>query len=196
MEPAFSSTWSIDEKAVSRDDRVMKHCGSLETQGGPILLVDADAASSWGGVETADYSKLIHACGPEGCELTVGGGRAVAWEPEGGGIIEVFADEVSAVLCKIMALDPDESRDVAVLNAAVARPVTSAVIGSVDICSGKVAIFWSPVSGREIARPRMVGEKAVMLSVGIGRFVCGTEQHQTPRSEVWCCRIVREQQSP
>src|SRR5205814_1954545 len=74
----------------------MKHVFSINAEGGPLLCLDARAATRWKGSEagSADYKNLCARfdARPElaATVLTVGEQPAVAWEMSGPGTADVF----------------------------------------------------------------------------------------------------------
>lgn len=132
----------------------MKHLFSINTEGGPLLCLDARAATAWKGCEggSTDYENLCARfdAQPElgATMLTVGEHSAVAWEMSGPGTADVF--DAGEGRIRIVRAWPDEDTPEEIEQLASADAPSHVDVGEIQISSGLLAVLWGPESGQKI----------------------------------------------
>jgi hypothetical protein len=132
----------------------MKHVFSINAEGGPLLCLDARAATSWKGSQSGstDYENLCARfdAQPElaATVLTIGEHSAVAWEMSGPGTADVF--EAAEGRIRIVRAWPDEDTPEEIEQLASADAPSHVDVGQIEIPSGLLAVFWAPESGEKI----------------------------------------------
>ncbi len=78
---------------VSNSKAATTHVGSVSSEGGPLILLDAQVVRGWSGIDGADYERasslLDRAPDALGGEISVGSSSGVLWQPSAG-TIDVF----------------------------------------------------------------------------------------------------------
>jgi hypothetical protein len=132
----------------------MKHVFSINAEGGPLLCLDAHAATGWKGSEGegTDYANLCATFDgqPElaATMLTVGEHSAVAWEMSGPGTAEVFKAAEGRIRIVRAWLHEDTPQEIQHLASAEASSHTD--VGEIEISSGLLAVLWAPESGNKV----------------------------------------------
>ena len=132
----------------------MNHLFSLNAEGGPLLCVDASAATRWSGAEDGarDYTALCLAIDaqPEFSAklMPIAGVSGVVWEMEGAGTADTFVYADGRI--KIVRAWLIEGSNEEVMALTESEPVSRVQLGVIDVPSGVLAVFWAPESGRRI----------------------------------------------
>lgn len=177
----------------------MKHVFSINAEGGPLLCLDARAATGWKGCEggSTDYENLCARfdAQPElgATVLAVGVHSAVAWEMSGPGTADVF--ETGDGRIRIVRAWPDEDTPEEIEQIASADASSHLDVGEIDIPSGLLAVLWGPESGRNIplsmerdVQPvpgTSIADSGFVLKVPSRRFRC---EHDEIRFEAALAR--------
>lgn len=132
----------------------MKHLFSINAEGGPLLCLDARAATGWKGCEagSTDYENLCARFDAQlelpSAVLTVGEHSAVAWEMSGPGTADVFEAGEGRIRIVRAWLDEDTPEEIEQLASADAPSHVD--VGEIEIPSGSLAVLWAPESGQKI----------------------------------------------
>lgn len=133
----------------------MKHCFSINAEGGPILLADALSATQWRGAANGgdDYQRLSARFDttPDipGFVFVLEGNPAIAWEMAGPGTADVFQDATGVIRVVRAWLNEDSADE---LERLALFPISSgAIIGEISVPCGRLAVLWAPESGKGIA---------------------------------------------
>lgn len=164
----------------------MKHLFTINTEGGPLLCVDAGCGTHWRGAESpsSDYENLcaIFDSSPQlaATIISIGGCPSVAWEMAGAGTADVFRGDDGCIRVVRAWLDDDTPQELEKLASAHAS--THVEIGEVEIPSGIIALMWSPESGQRIPLSleqgfqrvpgTSVGESAWVFKAAKQRYRC------------------------
>ncbi len=159
----------------------MENVGYVSTEGGPLLIVDFNAAPGWSGVEGSDYQQvselLLAQQEPPGLQIEVGGEPALIWQMPTGTADIWRRSDGSIVLCRPW-LHPGSSNEELLAGLPPNEPTE---VGHVRIKSGWVAIVWATEAGSDVARavPRdglgldlSVGSAGVIASLAPGDYDC------------------------
>jgi len=168
----------------------MKHLFSINTEGGPLLCLDARAATGWKGCEagSTDYENLCARLNaqPElaATVFTVGERSAVAWEMSGPGTADVFETDEGRIRIVRAWLDEDRAEEIEQLASADAS--SNQNLGEIEIPSGLLAVLWAPESGQKIPLSTerdvqrvpgtSIDDSAFVLKVPSRRFRCAHDE--------------------
>lgn len=172
----------------------MRNIGSVSSEGGPLLLADANTARLWHGVEEdgSDYKRacsLPDSFSNPGGPLLIGQDYGIIWRLGGAGTAHVFANSENQFLLVRAWLHSNSIESLFEL-AGVAMQQSSA-FGELEIASGILAILWATESGECIKtldvsvsiRPSgiMATESAgLLVSVPKGCYTCIHDEVQLP----------------
>jgi hypothetical protein len=148
----------------------MEPLGYINTEGGPVLVVDGASASAWNGIDGSDYKNVcaLFDGNPalEGGEIAVGGNKGIVWEMCGAGTADVFRSTAShIVIIRSWLHDPlDRHASMTLAEQPLSQPTR---IGSLSADSMTIAILWAPERGQgfhlppglNVARP--IGELSI-----------------------------------
>lgn len=164
----------------------MNHLFSINTEGGPLLCADTDAARRWKGSEAGsdNYEDLCARfdASPElaATIVTIGEHPAVAWEMSGPGTADVFRS--SDGLIRIVRAWVDEDTPEELEKLASLDAPSHVEVGEIEIPSGLLAVLWAPESGQRIPLStehdvqRVSGtsldDSAFLLKVSSQRYRC------------------------
>jgi hypothetical protein len=185
----------------------LKYLDEVSTEGGLLLLADANTARAWHGTEEdgSDYQRacrLFENSAVPGSIIPVGQGQAILWDMEGSGTADVFLEEPDHLI--IVRAWMDDNDEEAVLFSLAALPLQSTTnVGSLEITSGILAIMWATESGecieslniRESARPtgNMASEDAgLLVQLPNGRYVCLHDEVEQEDNSARRCHLIRE----
>lgn len=172
----------------------MRKINYVDSEGGPLLLVDADLGSFWKGIESEDYDRACkffdsnpHS---EGGGISIGHSDGLLWEMNGAGTAYVFSDDDNRVV--IVRTWPNDilRSDIPELMASE-LPDNLKKIGELKVASGFLLILWAAESGEcvnsgeGIIEGRPVGDFAIETSGAIIRL-------QPAQYECWHDEIVNE----
>jgi hypothetical protein len=159
---------------------------SINAEGGPLLLLDARAATSWRGAldESKDYENLcaVFDAQPDlqGYETVIGAQRAVAWEMVGGGTADVFQLGGGRLRVVRAWIEEDTSEELEQL--ALADATTCVAIGDIHVPFGLLAVLWAPESGEPVptdisgdlqyVEETAVNNSAVVIKVAHQHYRC------------------------
>jgi hypothetical protein len=129
--------------------------GTVNSEGGPLLVADPGAARKWSGAEGEDYPS---ACEPfdadrslEGLLIRLGSIEAIAWEMAGAGTADVFRTDDGFIVVRYWLKDQNsKSERLALAGMASNRMVA---LGRLPLTSGWVCILWAAIAGDDIALP-------------------------------------------
>jgi hypothetical protein len=159
----------------------MQSVGLVSTEGGPLLIVDFNAASGWSGVEGDDYERIVELLvareEPAGLEIEIAGEPALIWQMPTGTADVWRRPDGSIVLCRPW-LDPGSNNREVLAGLPPNNPIE---VGRVRIKSGWVAIVWATEAGSDVAQVTPRDGLALDLSVGNAGVIAGL-----PRGEYDC----------
>jgi hypothetical protein len=164
----------------------MNHLFSINTEGGPLLCADMDAARCWKGSEagSADYEDLCARfdATPKlaATLITVGDHPAIAWEMCGPGTADVFRSTDGLIRIVRAWVDEDAQEEIEKLAAHDAP--SHVEVGEIEIPSGLLAVLWAPESGQRIplsteqdvqrVSGTSLNDSAFLLKVSSSRYRC------------------------
>lgn len=114
----------------------------MSGEGGPFLIVDRSWAEAW---QESDYEQVF-GLGPAGGPVRVGDGHGVAWEAEGAAVVHVYRLDSGALL---LQREWDEG-----VGAQEPQPEADE-IGRLDVPTGCLTIFWSPLAWEDVTSDDM-----------------------------------------
>lgn len=173
--------------------------GSVNTEGGPVLILDAALARAWSGIEGSDYAR---ACEPfdhdpslETTDLLVNGGGAVAWEMGGAGTVDVFRSETGFLLARYWLTDPRSSEERWSL---LLLPLQAKSSGAgLRVQSSRVCVAWAAVSGEDVVDPSGPSPStnsdrtAVLFDLEPGDYECSVDTASAGAARVRRCLFSR-----
>lgn len=127
---------------------------TINAEGGPLLLVDARAATSWRGSGTGsqDYENLcaMFDAKPqlEGVEVVIDAQAAVAWEMAGAGtacVYQLAGGQLRLVRAWVEEDTSEELEQLALYDATRCVP-----IGDISVPSGLLAVLWAAEPGEPV----------------------------------------------
>jgi len=131
----------------------MIHLGFIDTEGGPLVLLDAMLAQFWSGIEGIDYGRAcnlfdLHPSAKGGI-ISIESGSALVWETGGAGTVDVYkTDNNGFVLVRAWL---SQNAETSVLRKLADKPVEEFTeLGGIEIASGSIAILWATESGRGV----------------------------------------------
>lgn len=125
----------------------MQYSGNISTEGGPIIVSDANIIGTWDGIENDDYKQLctIFDSQPhvEGFSTTFKNCAFIAWELEGGGTVDIYTDKNKILLIKSW-LPTSTINNKNILLIPISEKHT--FIGDLIINNNFIFIFWATES--------------------------------------------------
>lgn len=121
----------------------MKYLFSINTEGGPLLFLDAGDAKEWKGAEegSTDYDNLCAVFGRTsevaGFVIAVGGRSAIAWEMSGAGTADVFREDTTGII-RIVRAWVQEDTPKELMSLASFESSSGQDIGEFEIISGVI----------------------------------------------------------
>jgi len=177
----------------------MQRVGHVSTEGGPLLIVDFNAASRWFGVEGGDYERitdlLLARQEPSGLQIEIAGEPALIWQMPTGTADVWRRSDGSIVLCRPWLHPGSNNQELL----AGLRPNEPIEVGRVRVKSGWVAIVWATESGSDVAQVTpgdglsldlSVGSAGVIAGLPRGEYVCYHDSVQTDSESALRCFIV------
>lgn len=163
----------------------MKHIGYVDSEGGPLLIADADFARSWKGSETSDsdYNRACEQLDDRAAIIfSFGSGHGTVWDRDPG-TTDVFISDFQYIVLVGAVLDEDDEDENSTIISYLAsiQATNSEHIGEMDINSGVIAILWSSEDGDYImttdtltsARPEGImsaDSSGVLVRVNPGKY--------------------------
>lgn len=126
----------------------------INAEGGPLLLVDAHAATSWRGAldESKDYETLCAKFDAnrdlEGFATVIDAQKSVAWEMVGGGTAFLF--QLGGGQLRLIRAWMDEDTMEELEQLALVDAAQCVAIGDIDVPSGLLAVLWAQESGEPV----------------------------------------------
>jgi len=175
----------------------LEHLFSINSEGGPLLCVDATAAANWNTDPSgSDYYNLCASFeaspGSEAVLITIAARAAIAWEMAGAGTADVFRD-IDGTMRIIRAWVNDDSSE-EIERLANARSPNQTRIGEIDIPSGRLAVLWAPETGKSISaytdaiaqevKGTSMDGTYYILKVACGKYSCVHDEVKLGESEV------------
>jgi hypothetical protein len=186
----------------------MRHLNTVNSEGGPMLLMDARAARAWRGIEAdgSDYEragKVFEETPVPGGVLSLGEDQAIVWNMGGSGTAHVFVDTAEHLV--ILRAWLDNPHDLETLFEMAALPWSEAVpFATLDIPSGVLAVLWAPESGEciededldVVESKRPTGEMAIdssglLVSMPSGHYQCLHDEVHAARGNARRCHLLR-----
>lgn len=131
----------------------MKHIGYINTEGGPLILIDAFLAPKWKGIEEdgTDYKRACSLFDSnqilEGGIIPIEDSHALLWEMEGAGTADVFKkDENHFFIVRTWPVNPQDESFAESL--AEMTPENLIEIGELLVPSNNLVILWATESGK------------------------------------------------
>jgi hypothetical protein len=170
----------------------MKRIGNVDSEGGPLLLVEARLAAEWSGGEGEDYGRACDVIEKQraGGPIAVGSGSGLVWAMGGAGTADVFSAGNDLLIVRIWT-DEDDA-DAATASLAAEPLAKTASLGAVEI-STALCILWAPeanpdvgdLSSRAVRRPRGLGidNAGLIVPVEAGTYDAATDKVKNARGE-------------
>ena len=156
----------------------MEKLGSVSSEGGPLLVVEAAAGGSWRGISADDYERActaLDAASPGGAAVVrVGDRSGIVWDRGGAGTADVFRWSGGLVLVRWWGPDVESGPPVSTLGVEAGR---RAQVGVIDVSLPLILILWATEDGRDIIGLPAPAEGPVVgdLSVDGSGLVAGCE---------------------
>lgn len=174
--------------------------GHVSTEGGPLLIVDFNAARGWSGVDGGDYQRVSGGLDAHedlrGLQVEVLGEPALVWEmPTGTADVWRRSDQ-SLLLCRPW-LEPESRHEELLADLPPNDPLH---IGHFRLTSGWLVVVWAAETGSELAQvlPQdglaldlSVGSAGIMLSLAPGDYDCYHDAVTAGSESALRCFIVR-----
>ncbi|WP_152603483.1 MULTISPECIES: hypothetical protein [Burkholderia] len=132
----------------------MKIIGYVGAEGGPLLIIDAELAYRWGGIDTDDYDRVCALFDEnelaEGIEIEIGDVNGLLWELNGPGVAYIIDDGVGLRLVRAWLNEGVDELAAVLKFAEIERRQDSALIGRVVVSSKKLAVIWATENGDAI----------------------------------------------
>jgi hypothetical protein len=180
----------------------LEFLGRVSTEGGPLLIADREALSSWSGVsgDGDDYQK---ACDPLnanpnlcGLQLELGGHAAIVWDMPTG-TADVWRLSANSLVIVRPWVD-EESRAAFLASLPRENPVR---LGKLTLSSGWLVIMWAAEDGADIAgiAPRdgaplhlSVDEAGLVAALPPGTYVCHHDELSDGSDSARRCWILAD----
>jgi hypothetical protein len=179
----------------------MKHLFWINAEGGPLVCSDAQLARNWKGAGNGggDYERL---CGmfaqdpqPQGVVFQISGQIAFGWEMGGAGTVDVFCDNADTIRIVRAWTDSEGDREAAdeVMILARMDSKEKTALGTIEIPSGYLAIFWSVEPG--VLIPEQIGSDVAkikgtsieasgyIMKAAKEKYICFHDEIETENSE-------------
>ncbi|SRR5579884_548095 len=168
----------------------MEALGTVSSEGGPLLLADAQVAAAWQGVEGngSDYERACKLFAQNehlpGGPISIGQEQGILWELGGAGTAHIFCDSTDRLSLRLVRGWLHSPRDTNAVLALAAVPLRDTIgLGSLKISSGVLAILWAPESGEWIstlpipesarpAGPMSVDGAGLLVHLPQGCYIC------------------------
>lgn len=142
----------------------------ISSEGGPLIIADAEVMRSWSGVDGSDYERACEffESNPsiEGGDMDVGHNNGILWEMNGAGTAYVFQSSGGGYTIIRAWLSDPENEDA--IKQLASEPTNNPVeLGELTLTSKSMAIMWAAENGacilpEDIGREgRPSGEMAV-----------------------------------
>jgi len=172
---------------------MLKHLGYINTEGGPILVMDASLCRFWRGAagDGTDYLRVCQSFdrnpNQAGAPISIGDSHAMLWEMEGAGTADAFIND-HLVILRTWPCDP---RDNTVPRKLAAEPLaTGSELGQIQVPTGILVILWAAENGdcvksldvSENGRPAgnmAMGSAGLILRLGKGIYNCVHDRLET-----------------
>lgn len=131
-------------------EKIVSNAVHISSEGGPLLIADAEVMQSWKGVDDSDYERACELFddnpGIEGGEIGIGSGSAILWEMNGAGTAYVFtSDEGSFTIVRAWLSDPENENAInQIANETIINPVE---LGLLTLSSKALVVIWSAENG-------------------------------------------------
>ena len=185
----------------------MKYLDNVDSEGGPLLIADAEVARKWRGSGNSDYDRacqvFIDDSSIQGHMVSIRQKQGLVWEIGGAGTADVFLDRSDHLIVVRAWLD-DPADEMSTLFTLAALPRTEVIsLGSLEITSGVLAILWAPESGECIESLEVVecerptGEEMMSESSGLlvalpnGIYSCLHDEVKGLDGEARRCHLTR-----
>ena len=148
----------------------LKKVGTVSSEGGPLLVVEATIARSWRGADNDDYERACEILSTEPMAearlISIANGEGLIWDMGGPGISDVFLkSSTHLVVVRTWIDDPDDTQTIAVFANAPLQKHQS--LGSLVFKTGIATILWAPESGEGIA-PTNFGDSISIEGLSVG----------------------------
>jgi hypothetical protein len=127
----------------------------VNSEGGPLLLVDANYGNFWSGIDGPDYDRACeffdsHPLFPGG-PISIGDGNGLLWEMSGAGTAYIFDREDNGlVIVRTWPADPSKTN---IQELMVKEPTENLTrLGDLDVASGILVVLWAVENG-ECVKP-------------------------------------------
>jgi hypothetical protein len=129
---------------------IMQQLDYIDSEGGPLLFVDAELGNFWNGVDGNDYDRACHFFDSdssiEGGQISIHNGKGILWEMNGAGTAYIFKspDENFVILRGWFTDDSDNGAPILMAK----EPIVDCVkLGVLNLSSGRLAILSSVENG-------------------------------------------------
>lgn len=183
----------------------MRELNYVNTEGGPLLLVDAKFGHLWTGIDGSDYDRAceIFNSNPllEGGLISIGDGSGLLWEMSGAGTAHVFSSSnADLIIVRTWPINASRS-DIPKLmaNEAIQNPKK---LGCFNLISEFLLILWAAengdcVEGIDFSAGRPSGEMAIDTSGAIvklapSRYECWHDEIKNDLGVARRCFIYKK----
>jgi hypothetical protein len=132
----------------------MKLIGMIGSEGGPLLIIDAESAHQWKGIDSNDYDRACDLfdmnINSQGMEIKIENTHGLLWEMDGPGVAYIFSDDFGIYIIRVWINGDAKEYDAALDSAKQALSLESTHIGEMTVNSKKLAIMWAPENGEII----------------------------------------------
>lgn len=122
----------------------------ISSEGGPLLIADAEVMRSWSGVDGPDYERACeffdHNPSIEGGDMDVGHSKGILWEMSGAGTAYIFPSAGEGyTIVRAWLSDPEDEDAIGRL---ASEPTNNPVeLGELTLTSKSVVIIWAAENG-------------------------------------------------
>jgi hypothetical protein len=182
----------------------MDELGYVSTEGGPLLLIDRDAVSSWFGIEGDDYDRACRILDQRevGGEIPVGEHRGLLWGVPTG-TTEIWRITPDSLVLSRNWLDPEAVRSEQEQSRRLVDLPQShqSDLGRLAVRSGWVVILWATENGSDIVKldpadglalDLSVGNAGIIVSLPAGEYLCSGDEVQDYGPSALRCWVTPE----
>lgn len=176
----------------------MQHIGFINTEGGPLLLIDSALARSWAGVEGHDYERACEVFdwhpGANAAAISVGSGSGLIWEMNGAGTANIYKTEDNGIV--IVRAWLARNAETSELKTFAEEPTENlAELGVMEVDSNAIVILWATESGcgvndsasQQIRRPQQMNldNAGLIIPLTSGQYEAKHDFIKRSGSEAW-----------
>jgi hypothetical protein len=173
-------------------------------RGGPLLLIDSDAAGNWSGIDGDDYDRACRFLDQNGIggEIAVGQDRGLLWGVPTG-TTEIWRVTPNSLVLSRNWLDPEAARSEPEQSRRLVDLPRSHQfdLGRLSVRSGWVVILWATENGSDIVKvdpedglalDLSVGNAAIFVSLPAGEYLCSRDEVRLDGTSALRCWVGAE----